>query len=164
MGISFTGILPALLPIMAGKLAAAIEQELLSEKIEKRIDDPALVLQLRPVIENHIDLFLKDKLKESFPLLANFMGEKTMNKLKDALLTEVEIIIPSVFKNYTRNFLNENPLALLIEEKLKNIDGAMIEKYVKNKVSRQLFFLKAMGALMGIATGILQLLIIKLSH
>ncbi len=161
MGISFTGILPALLPIMADKLAAAIEQELLSEKIEKRIEDPALMQQLRPVIENHIDLFLRDKLKESFPLLANFMGEKTMTKLKDALLTEVEMIVPSIFKNYTRHFLNEYQPALIIEEKLKNITGAMIEKYVKNKASGQLLLLKVMGALMGIATGILQLLIIK---
>ena len=164
LGISFTGILPALLPIIAGKLAAAFEQELLEDKIEQRIDDPALMMQLRPVIENHIDLFLSDKLKETFPLLANFMGEKTMAKLKEALLCEVEMIVPSIFNDYTRNFLNVNQPALMIEKKLKNIDGAIIEKFVKNKASGQLMYIKIMGALLGIVTGILQLLIIKLTH
>jgi uncharacterized membrane protein YheB (UPF0754 family) len=162
LGYSITGIIPALKPEMAKLLAAAIQHELLSvESIEKRIDDPELMAQLRPEIEQHIDVFLKEKLKTAFPLLAGLMGEKTLNTLKGAFLTEVETIFPSVLKNFSGKLLEQWQPLTLIEKKLAEMNLAEIEKMVRVKAARSILLLKLIGVLTGLMTGFLQLLIIR---
>lgn len=162
-GFSILGIIPTLMPALAPGLAAAIREKFLSVKsIEKIIDDPALMSQLRPEIENHIDIFLKEKLKEAFPLLAGLMGEKTQATLKVAFLAEVELIFPSVLKNFSANLFRKWQPAEMIENKIRDINPAEVERFVKTKASRQLFFFRLMGALAGVLVGIIQLILLIL--
>jgi uncharacterized membrane protein YheB (UPF0754 family) len=161
LGFPVRGIIPSLKPALGNWLAAAIQKELLSvDSVEKRIDDPALMAQLRPEIEKHIDRFLKEKLKEAFPLLAGLMGEKTLGTLKVAFLAEVELIFPSVLKSFSANLLQQWQPAKMIEGKLSDITQADIERMVKAKAWRQLLFLKLIGALAGITMGVLQVLLL----
>ena len=161
LGFSIKGIMPAIKPELAGWLTAVIQKELLSvESVEKIIDDPALMSRLRPEIEKHIDVFLKEKLKEAFPLLAGLMGEKTLATLKVAFLAEVELIFPSVLKNFSANLFQKWQPASMIENKIRDINLVEVEKFVKAKASRQLFFFKLAGALAGVFVGIIQLLVL----
>lgn len=161
-GFSIRGVIPTLKPALGGWVAAAIQKEFLSvESVEKMIDDPALMSQLRPEIENHIDVFLKEKLKSTFPLLAGLMGEKTLATLKVAFLAEVELIFPSVLKNLSADLFQKWKPAEMIENKISGINLVEVERFVRSEASRQLFYFKLMGALAGLLIGIIQLLVLN---
>lgn len=161
IGFRFSGILPAMLPGLAAQVSGMMEEEFLSpEKIAAKLDDPLLMQQLKPEIETHIDEFLKTKLKEAFPLLSNFMGEKTLSKFKEAFLTEVETILPDLLKSYSGRLLGEWQPAQLVKDRISNINIEHIEMMVKKKAAKQIRLLRLAGALLGLFTGILQVIII----
>lgn len=161
VGFRFSGILPAMLPGLAAQVSGMMEEEFLSpEKIAAKLDDPLLMQQLKPEIETHIDEFLKTKLKEAFPLLSNFMGEKTLSKFKEAFLTEVETILPDLLKSYSGRLLEEWQPVQLVKDRISNINIEHIEMMVKKKAARQIRLLRLAGALLGLLTGILQVIII----
>src|SRR5688500_10342705 len=71
LGFSLQGILPAKqhqLAAKAGQIAAA---EFASfADIEKKISDPANMHKIKPLIETHIDDFLRNKLKDQMPMIS----------------------------------------------------------------------------------------------
>ncbi len=162
-GFIFQGFVPAMMPGFASYLAAAIREKILSgDSIGKALDDPELLQQLRPEMESHIDIFLRDKLPGAFPLLAGMMGEKTRATLKEAFLKEVETIFPSVMKSFAGKLLNRLQPPELIQQQLAGINMAALEKMVKRKAGRPILYLKLAGAIAGLVLGLLQLLIIGL--
>jgi len=101
LGLKIQGIFPKNQLLIAQKLGQVVSKELISfSEIESKVTDPDNLKKLRPEIENHIDSFLRDKLKETFPLLSMFMGEKTINQLKAAFLMELESLFPVLMKSY----------------------------------------------------------------
>ena len=163
IGFRLHGIVPALLPGLARYASRMVEDEFLSEeKIAAKLDDPALMQELKPAIEAHIDEFLAVKLKEAFPLLSNFMGEKTLTKFKAAFLTEVETILPDLLKNYSGRLLNQWQPQQLLAEKISNIDLQELEKMVRQQARRQTRLFYLAGAALGALTGIIQVFVVHL--
>jgi uncharacterized membrane protein YheB (UPF0754 family) len=162
-GFVIQGIIPAMLPGFASYLAAAIREKILSEDIVgKALDDPELLQQLRPEMEGHIDIFLRDKLPGAFPLLAGMMGEKTKATLKDAFLQEVETIFPSVMKSFAGKLLGKWQPLELIEKQLAGVNLVALEKKLQRSAGRSILYLKLAGAFAGLLLGLLQLLIISI--
>ena len=101
MGIKIQGIFPKNQLLIAQKLGQVVSRELLSfAEIEKKVTDPENLSKLKPEIEKHIDSFLRDKLKDTFPMLSMFIGDKTINQLKAAFLMELESLFPVLMKSY----------------------------------------------------------------
>jgi hypothetical protein len=165
IGFSITGILPAMQFSLSKDIAAAIVQKYLSASIlEDKVSNPALIQQLRPEIETHIDRFLKDKLPEAFPLLSKFMGEKTLFKFKEAFLSEVEIIFPAMLKSYSEKLMEEWNPKLVLENKLLTISIPAVRNVFYKQASRQIFLFKLTGIFIGILVGVLQWLLLLLIH
>ena len=163
MGYSFSGILPAMQPKLASTIAAAIGQKYLSAKlIEEKLGNPALIDQIKPEIEEQIDLFLKNKLPETFPLLAKLMGEKTLLKFKEAFLSEVETIFPVLIKRLADKTISENNPENWIAEKLNAIPLKDVKAFFYTHASKQLFLFKLMAAFIGALLGGLQFFILQL--
>ncbi len=162
-GFRLHGIVPAVLPGIAGYASRMLQEEFLSQdKIAAKLSDPALMLQLRPEIEAHVDRFLQQKLKEAFPLLSNFMGEKTLGRFKAAFLTEVETILPDLLKNYSGRLLDQWKPEQLLAERISNINVEEIEKMVQQQAAKQLKQFHLLAALLGAAIGSIQVLLIWL--
>jgi uncharacterized membrane protein YheB (UPF0754 family) len=163
IGFRLHGIIPAILPELAPQLMGILKNGPLNEeKIAAKLDDPALLQQLKPDIETHVDEFLKVKLKTAFPLLSNFMGEKTLSKFKEAFLAEVEAILPGLLKKHARVLLNQLQPETAAAELFKHIDVAGIERMVYQKATRQLWLFQLGGLITGAFIGLLQLLVIYL--
>ena len=47
------------------------------DEIERRITDPKSLDKIMPVIEEHIDQFLRVKLGKEMPMISAFIGDKT---------------------------------------------------------------------------------------
>lgn len=159
VGYRSCGILPVLQPLLATKVAAAIEKELLSDEHgDNGMHNQLIMQELKPVIEQHVDRFLEERLIEAFPLLAKFMGEKTMLKLKEAFLAEIETIFPLLVKEYGARLLGQYEPAKLVEKMMSEIDSRELKKTIKVKAAPQLLMIKFAGAVAGIGIALLQLL------
>ncbi|RYZ19633.1 MAG: hypothetical protein EOO10_24105 [Chitinophagaceae bacterium] len=164
-GFRLHGIVPAILPGLASYASAQLKDNFLSEEtLGQKLTDPVLLAKLKPEIETHVDEFLKVKLKEAFPLLSNFMGEKTLAKFKEAFLTEVETILPALLKSYSGQLLVQWKPDLLLEEKLNSIDLGAIEAMAQQKFARRLRSVYLLGVLAGAAIGVLQVLVLLLAQ
>ncbi len=160
-GFRVHGIIPAILPQVAKYASGKIEEKFLSEElIATKLSDPALMQELKPAIEDHIDEFLKVKLKEAFPLLSNFMGEKTLKQFKAVFLTEVEEILPILLKNNAGKLANQLQPEKLLSEELNNIKMSSLENMMKKHAKRQITLFYLAGAILGGIVGIIQVLII----
>jgi uncharacterized membrane protein YheB (UPF0754 family) len=162
-GFVLQGFVPAVIPELATYLAGAIDEKLSSgNSIGKVLDDPELLQQLKPEMEGHIDIFLRDKLPAAFPLLAGMMGEKTKATLKGAFLDEVETIFPSVMKSFSSQLFSKLQPLELIEKHLAAINISSLEKIVYRKAGRQLLHLKLAGAFAGFLLGTIQVFVIEI--
>lgn len=159
VGYRSCGILPALQPALAKKVESAIKKGfLLEEKGESGLHDKVIMQNLKPAIEAHVDQFLDERLNEAFPLLVKYMGEKTMLKLKEAFLSEIEIIFPLLVKQYGEKMFAQIEPGKLAEKMLGEIDATELIKNLKLNAAKQLFFIKIAGAVAGAGIGLLQIL------
>ncbi len=132
-GIRMQGLIPAAKDKMAFSAGKAI-QEAISRPgfLEDAADSKNFMAGIRPDMEAHVDHFIKVKLDEHFPLLAKFMGEKTLGKLKEAFLGEVETLLPDLIKKHGSNLLGKIASAEMIGEKISAIPLAVLEEQVKS--------------------------------
>src|SRR5688500_1811288 len=101
LGITFHGIFPKRQKKYAEKLGKMISTEFLSfEDIEQKIANPQNLEKLMPMIEAHVDNFLRNKLSDEMPFLSLFIGDKTIKSLKKIFMQELEILFPQIMKSY----------------------------------------------------------------
>src|SRR5688500_1862964 len=108
LGITFHGIFPKRQRQFAAKLGVLVATELLHfDEIAVRLKDPGQLKELEPVISQHLDTFLQVKLKEKLPVISMFVGEGTMEKIKEGMMEEIEVLLPEIIERYTDSLRNK---------------------------------------------------------
>lgn len=91
LGMTIQGIFPKRQQQFAEKLGKLVSQELLSfSEIEQKITSVENLKKIMPVVDAHVDDFLRHRLSDAFPVLSMFIGEKTINQLKGFFMAELE--------------------------------------------------------------------------
>lgn len=162
-GIRIQGILPKYQSSLANTLADLFSRKFLgSEELKETVVSPGVFQKLKPGIESEIDLFLREKLKVHFPMLSMLIGDKTINQLKLAFMTELEILFPKIMQTYLGNLANDDTIKKLVAKKISAISLAQFPSD-KNKTFKKLFIrLQVMGALVGFILGLLEALVFML--
>ena len=159
------GIFPKNQHLIAQKLGQVVGKELLSfSEIEEKVTNPENLQKLRPDIEAHIDNFLKNKLKDVFPMLSMFIGEKTTGQLKDAFLMELESLFPVLMKNYMGKLQGELNLEKIVTEKVANFSSEKLEDILNQITKREFKFLEFVGVFFGLLLGLVQVLVTIISQ
>lgn len=157
-GITLQGIVPRKKTAMAKKLARAVETQFFSfDAIEKKLTAPDNFHQLKPEIEKHIDIFLKEKLKEVFPMLSMFIGDKTINQLKNAFLAELENIFPVIIKSYLSKIQEGFNMEEIIREKMNAVSIDTLERNFYMLAKRELCYAQWIAAIFGFLMGCLHI-------
>ncbi|MBL0057100.1 MAG: DUF445 family protein [Chitinophagaceae bacterium] len=159
-GLTIQGIFPKNQQLIAQKLGQVVSKELISfAEIEQKVTNPDNLKKLRPEIEKHIDGFLRDKIKESFPLLSVFIGEKTINQLKQAFLMELESLFPVLMKSYMNKLEQDLDLEKIVTEKVAGFSSEKLEHILDQITKKEFAFLEIIGAVFGFLIGLLQVTI-----
>ena len=165
LGIKIQGIFPKNQKLIAQKLGQVVSRELLSfAEIEKKVTDPENLSKLKPEIEKHIDSFLRDKLKDTFPMLSMFIGDKTINQLKAAFLMELESLFPVLMKSYMTKLEQELDLEKIVTEKVASFSSNKLEDILNQITKKEFKFLELVGAVFGMMIGIVQVLVQSFIH
>jgi len=159
-GIKIQGIVPANQQLVAEKIGRLVSTELFSlDALQQKVTDPENFNKLKPEIETHIDSFLRVRLKETFPMLSMLIGDKTINQLKGAFLTELESLFPVLMKSYITNLQKEFDIEKQVSEKIAGFSISKTEELVYKSAKAQLLKIQLLGAAIGFLTGLLHMLI-----
>ncbi len=157
LGFKVQGFIPKNQNEIALKIGHFATQEFINtDQLKAKIADPDGFNKLKPEIENHIDHFLRHKLKEAFPLLANFIGEKTIIKFKSALLVEIEALFPVLINNYINKLETDFDIKKLITDKISAISIENIEAKFSDLAGTKLTSLKWISIAIGFSIGLIQ--------
>jgi len=158
LGFTLHGIFPKRQKQIAESLGRIVGQELLSfQDIEKTITDPENVRKILPFAEEHIDHFLRHKLKEAFPMISMFIGDKTVGQLKTIFMKELEELFPVIMKNYVANLRNDLDLEKIVVDKITNFSSDRLENMLNDILTREFRFVEIIGAALGFLIGLLQI-------
>ncbi len=164
LGITFHGIFPKRQQQFAEKLGKLVSEEFLSfSDIEQKISSPENLKKIMPMIENHIDDFLRHKLSEQMPVLSMFIGDKTINSLKEVFMKELEILFPQVMKQYAGNLKAELDLEHIVIQKVSNFSSDKLEEILYQIMSKEFRFVEIIGAVIGFIIGVVQVAITVLT-
>jgi uncharacterized membrane protein YheB (UPF0754 family) len=160
LGITFQGIFPKRQHQFAQKLGKLVSEELLSFKdIEAKITDESNLKQVMPIVETHIDNFLRNKLASEMPIISMFIGDKTIEQLKSVFMKELESLFPVLMTSYMGKLRHELDLEAIVTEKVSNFSSDKLEEILQSIMSKEFKFIEIIGAVLGFLIGILQVLI-----
>jgi len=158
LGFTLHGVFPKRQKQIAESLGRIVGQELLSfGDIEKTITNPENVQKILPLAEAHIDHFLRNKLKEAMPMIAMFIGDKTIGQLKAVFMKELEELFPVIMKNYVANLKNDLDLEKIVVDKIANFSSDKLEKMLNDILTKEFRFVEVIGAALGFFIGLLQI-------
>jgi uncharacterized membrane protein YheB (UPF0754 family) len=154
-GITIQGIFPKRQPQFAQQIGALVSRELVSfNEIESKLTNEDNIKKIMPVAEEHVDDFLRNKLKVAFPMIGMLIGEKTINTLKDIFMKELETIFPVIIKGYVQNLQQDLDLEQMVANKITTLQADKLEKAMYQGLKKELrtagFFFALIGFLIGL--------------
>lgn len=160
LGITFHGIFPKRQLQFAEKLGKLVSDEFLSfTDIEQKISDPQNLQKIMPMIENHIDDFLRNRLSIEMPVISMFIGDKTIIKLKSAFMNEIESLFPLVMKQFASNLKTELDLEHIVIKKVSAFSSDKLEEILYQIMSKEFRFVEIIGAVIGFIIGVVQVVL-----
>lgn len=165
LGITFHGIFPKRQRQFAEKLGILVSTELISFKeIEEKIVNPENIQKIMPLVETRIDEFLRSKLGEAFPMISMFIGENTINKLKDVFMKELETIFPDLIGSYMKDLESQLDLNKIVTEKVYGFSSDKMETILNQIMSKEFRFVEVIGGVLGFIIGIFQVILTLLTQ
>lgn len=156
-GFVIQGIFPKRQQQFAEKLGKLVGQELLSfAEIEAQLTAKDNLSKLSPVVEGHLDNFLRNKLASEMPIISAFIGEKTIQKLKSVFLEEMNILFPELMKKYAQHLEEDLDLERIVTEKVSNFSSEKLEGLLYQIMASEFRFVEIIGAVLGFLIGLFQ--------
>ncbi len=160
LGITIQGIFPKRKQQFAARLGSLVASELIHfDEIAKHITNPEQLEALKPGIAAHIDTFLHVKLKEKMPVISMFVGEGTLNKMKEGLLEEIDLLLPEIIGKYTENLSAKIDIEKMVIEKVSNFSTDKLEEVMIGIMSKEFRFVELIGGVLGFVIGLIQMLL-----
>lgn len=160
LGLTIQGIFPKRQHQFAQKLGKLVSEELLSFKdIEAKITDGSNLKQVMPIVETHIDNFLRNKLAAEMPIISMFIGDKTIEQLKSVFMKELESLFPVLMTSYMEKLKHELDLEAIVTEKVSNFSSDKLKEILQAIMSKEFRFIEVIGAILGFLIGIVQVFI-----
>ena len=158
-GFKIQGVLPANQQLIAEKIGKLVSAEFSFDALQQKVTDPENFNKLKPEIEKHIDSFLRERLKVTFPMLSMLIGDKTITQLKTAFLTELETLFPVLMSSYITNLQKDFNIEKQVTEKIAGFSISKIEDQIYASAKKQLFKVQLLGAAIGLLTGLIHIFI-----
>ena len=160
LGITIQGVFPKRQQQVAAKLGSVVARELIHfDEIAVLLKDPERLKQLNPVIEKHLDNFLLVKLKEKLPVMAMFVSDAMMGKIKEGMMEEISNLLPEIISKYADSLSAQVDIEKMVTEKVSNFSTDKLEEILESVMKKEFLFLEIVGCVLGLLIGIAQLLL-----
>lgn len=154
------GIFPKRQKQFAEKLGSLVAEELLSfSDISGKLSDSAKIKQMLPDIADQMDGFLRKKLPASMPVLSMFIGDNTINKIKQVFMDEMEEMLPKLIYRYVNSHQEDLDLGKIVTDKVSGFSSDKLEEILNSIMKKEFRFVEVIGGVLGFIIGIVQVLI-----
>ena len=128
LGIKVQGILFGSRPQIATYIGEAVATELKNsaEAFVTSMVGGESLQAVHPMIEAHLDSFLRVKLKEKMPVIAAFIGESTIVKLKEGMMEEITFLLPEVIASFTGKIVANPEISNYISQRINAVSADTI--------------------------------------
>lgn len=157
LGITFHGIFPKRQKQFAQKLGVVVANELLHfDEIADKLKDPQQLEALTPTIEAHINTFLEVRLKEKIPVIAMFVTGKTLDKIKEGMMDEINTLLPQIIGQYTDTLKQKIDIEQMVTDKVANFSSDKLEDILAAIMKKEFRFVEILGGVVGFIIGLVQ--------
>ena len=158
LGIKIQGIFPKRQRQVAEKLGVMVASELIHfDEIAEQLKNPDMLSGLTPTIEKHLDNFLQVKLNEMMPVISMFVGTGTLDKIKEGMLEEIEILLPEIINQYTNSLSSKIDIEKMVTEKVSNFSSDKLEQILLSVMKKEFRFIELIGCVLGFVIGLIQM-------
>lgn len=151
------GLIPKRKHEIAINIADTVQKELISLKdVTNSLDGEELEKRMGDMIDKILDEKLEGELIKKFPMLAMFMSEDMLRKIKNMIKTSIlenKDTIIEMFSNYLEEKVNFKEIII------KNVDGFSLEKLediTYSLAKKELKHIEVVGAVLGGIIGFFQ--------
>lgn len=141
-------------------LADTIQNELISlDDITKKLENANLDVEMERVIDSILEKKLASEITTRFPMIAMFLNESALNKIKDAIKGSImenkDQIIGILFETLEKNV----DFKEIIVEKVDGFSLEELERITFSLAKKELKHIEIIGAILGGLIGVVQFLI-----
>lgn len=129
------------------------------DDIRHQLTEPEKIKSMIPVVEVHMDTFLREKLPEAMPVFKMFIGDSTIQQVKAVLVAELDKMFPEIIDQYLQHTAKELDIRQLVSRKIMSVSASQLQTQIKTSLRRELRMAELAGAIFGFLIGLLQLLI-----
>jgi hypothetical protein len=130
-----------------------LNQSIAHLNIDQFITNDASLKQfdlLMPTLDKHLDDFFNHKLTHKMPMIAMFIGNKTIEQLKEVFIEELKLMFPELIQKLLKG--NVKALETLDQKWIKNLESTLFKSTSKIRIA---------AFILGFLWGILLFLLIK---
>ena len=158
MGLTIQGVFPKRQSQVAAKLGSVVANELLHfDEIAEMLKNPDQLRELNPTIEKHLDTFLTIRLKEKLPVMAMFVSDAMMQKIKEGMMEEITMLLPEIISQYTESLGKKIDIEKMVTEKVANFSTDKLEEILESVMKKEFVFLEIVGLFFGLVIGLIQM-------
>lgn len=141
-------------------LADTIQNELISlDDITKKLENANLDVEMERVIDSILEKKLASEITTKFPMIAMFLNESALNKIKDAIKGSImenkDQIIGMLFETLEKNV----DFKEIIVEKVDGFSLEELERITFSLAKKELKHIEIIGAILGGLIGVVQFVI-----
>jgi len=157
------GIFPKKHHVLAQKIGKLVAEDLLSVRdIQDLLTHPENVSQINRDIEEKIDDYLTHTFPEKYPMLSFFVGAKSKDKIRLALMEEMETMGPELMNKTIASLESKLDIENFIKDRVSMFSTVRMEKLIQGILSSEFRFIEWVGAMVGFLVGLIQLVLISL--
>lgn len=117
-----------------------------------QLSSPEKIRNMIPVVEVHMDTFLREKLPEAMPVFKMFIGDSTIQQVKKVLVAELDNMFPEIIDQY----IKELDISGIVSRKIASVSIITLKKQIYATYGRQLRLAELAGAMLGLLIGMVQ--------
>lgn len=156
--VKLQGIFPKYQQQWAAQIGNMVATQFFSfDAIRTKLTDPAQIKAILPVVEVHLDKFLREKLPVAMPVLAMFIGDSTVGQIKKVLVDELDSLFPIIIGQYVDNIERDLNIEQIVSNKISTVSAAELENVLHTKLRKPLMAMQLLGAFIGLIIGLVQL-------
>lgn len=160
LGITIQGIFPKRQQQFAEKLGKLVSSELLSyADIATKITNPQNLKSIMPLVDTHIEDFLRKQLPEQMPIISMFIGDSTIRELKAVFVKKLEELFPVIMQQYMHTLQDQLNLEAIVTEKVAGFSSDKMEQILMSIMQKEFRFVEIIGGILGFLIGLLQVFI-----
>jgi hypothetical protein len=162
-GIKIQGVIPGYRKQLIKELGAWINTQAIPYlKLEEKLTAPGNLEKLMPIIDTHIDDFLRHKLAKEMPMISMFISDKLIAKLKDTFMQEIALLLPKLLGSFAGQLQQNMDATIFLNQLSENYPDHKIQSIFNNSLQKEIAKGSNFAVLFGMIAGLIQVIILSL--